>query len=140
MVNRTFLQQKASTLTGAILEIHITAAITSLQTIKTHVAQSMDNSYKGSIHTTPDMDALVWRIADVAQELELQIHKPNRKDQAKRIPDLYSAGRAKIELSSLATFNKRIEDSLKGRVVMLEQDELPPVAFAETTFDEGSHV
>jgi hypothetical protein len=94
----------------------------------------MANNYQGFTHTAPDTEPLVLRIADKAQEIQLQTRIPNRQESAKAVPDLRSAGRTKFLHSSLATFNKKIRDGIEGHAVVDEKDELPPMAFDNTVF------
>jgi hypothetical protein len=94
----------------------------------------MANNYQGSTHTTPDSEPLVLRIADKAQETQLQTHIPNRQGSTKAVPDLRSAGRTKFSQSSLGTFNKKIRDGIEGHAIVDEKDELPPMAFDNTVF------
>ncbi|KAF8873927.1 hypothetical protein BD779DRAFT_1451327 [Infundibulicybe gibba] len=111
---------------------NISAGIVYFQNIKKQVSRSMQAGYQGSTHTAVDTSALVWRVANKAQELNLQHYVPNREGRsiAKLVPDLRALGREKFESSSLATFNKKIADLKEGRPPVMEEDEIVPVALA----------
>ena len=57
------------------------------------------------------------------------------QSSAKPVPDLHTEGREKFTASSLATFNKKVQDMAAGRVVLPENDEMPVPEFAE--FGDG---
>jgi hypothetical protein len=100
----------------------------------------MHAGYQGSTHTAPKADILVWRVADKAQELSLQVKMADRQgvQNVKPTPDLRARGREKFALSSLATFNKKITNIILGKpgLTEAEPDELPPLAFAERNVDD----
>ncbi|KAJ7460186.1 hypothetical protein FB451DRAFT_1270587, partial [Mycena latifolia] len=93
---------------------------------------SLDASYNGSSHKTPDTSNLVWRIAHKAKELNLNGHDPTRNTTSLVKPsvDILSTGEAVLKSSSLATFNKNRKDLLKGIQVDEEADDLPPMALS----------
>jgi hypothetical protein len=120
---------------------NISAAINHLQSIKKQVFESMQTSYHGSTHTKADTSNLVWRIANKAQELHLQREIVSRENAgshtlAKVVPDLRALGRQKFRSSSLATFNKKIEEYKKGLPVSHEVDEISMANFDVTSLHE----
>jgi hypothetical protein len=104
----------------------------------------MHAGYQGSTHTAPKTDVLVWRVADKAQELFLQVKTPGRQSvqNVKPIVDLRARGREKFSSLSLATFNKRVANMIQGKpgLTEAEPDELPPIAFAERTMDDDDTI
>lgn len=82
-----------------------------------------------------DTSALVWRIANKAEELELQCIVPNRdiESTARLVVDILTAGYKKFQMSSLAKFNKKITDLRQGRARQLdpEIDEITPCQVVE---------
>ena len=54
---------------------------------------------------------------------------------AKLIPDLHTNGQQKFSSSVLTAFNKKISNIIEGKVALeeVEQDDLPPLAFAESS-------
>ncbi|KAF8055762.1 hypothetical protein FPV67DRAFT_1394952, partial [Lyophyllum atratum] len=109
----------------------ISAAVNHLQRIKIQVTRSMRANYQGSSHTEVNTDALGWCIANKVRDLRLQDIIEDRTTPCKLAPDLRAVGREKFELSSLATFNKKMRLSIAGKAVEHEPevDELPPVDF-----------
>ncbi|KAJ7448716.1 hypothetical protein FB451DRAFT_1411149 [Mycena latifolia] len=110
----------------------ISAAIDVIDSVKNSVAMSLDASYNGSSHKTPDTSNLVWRIAHKAKELNLNGYDPTRNTNSLVKPsvDILSTGEAVLKSSSLATFNKNRKDLLKGIQVDEEADDLPPMALS----------
>ncbi|KAJ7495741.1 hypothetical protein B0H11DRAFT_1716612, partial [Mycena galericulata] len=86
----------------------ISAAIDVIDSVKRSVAMSLDASYQGTGHKTPDASNLVWRIAHKAKELKLNEYDPTRDINrvVKASVDILSAGKAVLKSASLATFNK----------------------------------
>jgi hypothetical protein len=84
-------------------------------------------NYQGNTHKEADTRMLVWRIADKARELQLQQKISDRDVVAKSTLDLRAVGRQKFESSSLATFNKKLDEIKAGQKTTPEDDELPPV-------------
>lgn len=118
---------------------NISAAINHLQSIKKQVFQSMQTSYHGSTHTKADTSNLVWRIANKAQEVHLQreiVARENAGSLTKVVPDLRALGRQKFKSSSLATFNKKIEEYKQGLPVSHEVDEISMANFDVTSLHE----
>ena len=121
---------------------NISAAISHLQAIKKRVSHSVKAGYQQRNHTAADTSVLVWRIANKAQELNLQTTIADRPENkhSKPLIDLVASGYKKFESSSLATFNKKIADSKIGVLTIQEVDEIAPVAFSLTSNDgEDDH-
>lgn len=114
---------------------NISAAINHLQNIKKQVFESMETSYHGSTHTKANTAHLVWRIANKSLELKLQCKIIGRENSShtKLSPELRALGRQKFKSSSLATFNKKIEEFKQGLPVSNEVDEI-----SATNFDTAS--
>lgn len=112
---------------------NIAAGINHLQLVKKQVAKSLRSGYQGSTHTDVDTSALIWRIANKAKELELQILVPgcDCDSSAKPVADIYTNGFRKFQSSSLATFNKKLEDMRQGSPTQPEVDEIPPCQVME---------
>ena len=74
-------------------------------------------------------------MANKARELCLQMKMVNHEGVrlAKPTPDLRACDQQKFASSSLATFNKKKCDTIKGKVGIAESevDDLPPPAFAK---------
>ncbi|KAJ7724304.1 hypothetical protein DFH07DRAFT_759106 [Mycena maculata] len=107
----------------------ISAAIDVIDSVKNSVAMSLDVSYSGRSHKTPDTSNLVWRIAHKARELKLNSSDPARAINVtvKASVDILSAGETVLKSSSLATFNKNRRDLLRGIQVIDEVDDMPPM-------------
>ncbi|KAJ7777577.1 hypothetical protein DFH07DRAFT_1056413 [Mycena maculata] len=107
----------------------ISAAIDVIDSVKKNIAMSMDASYSGSSHRTPDTSSLVWRIANKAKELKLNSLDVSRDSThvGKASIDILSTGEAVLKSASLATFNKNRRALLKGIQVEEEVDDLPPM-------------
>jgi hypothetical protein len=116
---------------------NISACANHLQAMKKQVSKSVKASYQGSTHTNVSTASLVWRIANKACELKLQKELPNREGvlQPKLVTDLKQIGRQKFESSSLATFNKKIEDLKSGSPGEREIDDISPADFQVTRVD-----
>ncbi len=95
---------------------NIAAGINHLQAIKKQVMNSIKSGYQGSTHTSVDTSELVWRIANKAEELQLQELHTDRQANArvKPVVDLTKVGYKKFEMASLATFNKKISAMKQG--------------------------
>ncbi|KAJ6550621.1 hypothetical protein DFH09DRAFT_925892, partial [Mycena vulgaris] len=106
---------------------NISAAIDVLDSIKTNVAISLEASYAGTSNKTPDTSDLVWRVACKTRELKLNTTQSGRDGKA--IPDLLIVGEAALKSSTLATFNKKRRNLLKGIIELSEDDgdELPSI-------------
>ncbi|KAG6808025.1 hypothetical protein H0H92_005659, partial [Tricholoma furcatifolium] len=117
---------------------NLSACIVQLQEIKTRVTRSLHTDYHGSTHAERDTSELVWRVADKAAELQLQVTVPDRNSSkpAKLVPDLRATGREKFASSSLATFNKRLDGLKNGYSVEGEADAMLPVSFAEIVTED----
>ena len=88
---------------------------------------------------------LVWRIANKARELKLQESVVNREGitRLKATPDLRVVGYHKFTNSSLATFNKKLENMKHGKSTPLEDDDIPPLALttdSNTIESEGDQL
>ena len=118
---------------------NISAAINHLQSIKKQVFESMQTSYHGSTHTKADTSNLVWRIVNKAQELHLQyeiVAQENAGSHSKVTPDLRAFSCQKFRSSSLATFNKKIEEYKQGLPISYEVDEISMANFDVTSLHE----
>ena len=110
---------------------NIAAAVDLLQTIKKQVPSSIRSGYQSKNHKAVDSAALVWRIADKSLELGLQEENFNRTGSGGKIPNLKATvminevGYRKFESASLASFNKKIEESRQGILTVREVDEIP---------------
>ena len=110
---------------------NISACVHHIQALKKHVSKSVKASYQGSTHSDVDTSNLAWRIANKAQELQLQVKLSNRPTafQPKPVIDLRKTGRQKFESASLAQFNKKIEEMKVGIPVESEIDDIGPPDF-----------
>lgn len=100
----------------------------------------MGSAYQGSTHKKPDTSALVLRIATKARELHLQEDMAVRLENSgsKSVLDLRLTGRRKFQTSSLATFNKKMNDIKNGRAVDDDEtDDLPRVDFNLSVDEDG---
>ncbi|KAK7016044.1 hypothetical protein R3P38DRAFT_2542966, partial [Favolaschia claudopus] len=93
---------------------NISAAIDVLSSMKINIGRSLGACYKGTSHKDVDTSSLVWRVARKAKDLELNTTQPNRSVTA--TPDLLLVGEAAIKSSTLAKFNKKRRELLKGIV------------------------
>ena len=109
---------------------NISAGVNHLQLIKKQVSKSMHAGYQGTTHKDVDTSMLVWRITNKARELKLQESVVNREGIAhlKATPDLRVVGYQKFINSSLATFNKKLENMKQGKSSPLKDDEIAPLA------------
>jgi hypothetical protein len=105
----------------------------------------MKAGYQGTTHKDVDTSMLVWRIANKARDLKLQESVANREGitRLKAIPDLRVVGYQKFVNSSLATFNKKLENMKQGKSTPLEDDDIPPLALttdSNTMENEGDEI
>ncbi|KAK0434248.1 hypothetical protein EV421DRAFT_1909559 [Armillaria borealis] len=116
---------------------NISAAVVYLQNVKKHTATMMGNSYQKKTHTTANVETLVLRIAEKAQDLSLNKYIRQREgyQSAKHTPNLLVSGYQKFESSSLATFNKKMKDMINNVEFDAEIDEMVPVDFGALTAD-----
>ncbi|KAH8980088.1 hypothetical protein EDB83DRAFT_2242445 [Lactarius deliciosus] len=112
---------------------NIAAGINYLQLVKKQVTNSLRSGYRGSTHTDVDTSALVWRIANKADELGLQSVIADRdvNSDARSVVAIFTTGFRKFQTSSLATFNKKITDRVKGSPEQSEADEITPCQVVE---------
>ncbi|KAJ7659848.1 hypothetical protein B0H17DRAFT_954591 [Mycena rosella] len=99
---------------------NISAAIDVLDSIQRSMAASLGASYSGTGHKNMDTSDLVWRVARKARELELNRPQVNRRGKATN--DLLVAGEAALKSSTIATFNKKRRELLKGIIEVTEDD------------------
>jgi hypothetical protein len=87
-----------------------------------------------SARSTYFTSALVWRVANKANELELQCVIPVRVANLTAHPviDIITAGYRNFQTSSLATVNKKIADMKQGKPSQPEANEITPCQVVET--------
>ncbi|KAJ7658414.1 hypothetical protein B0H17DRAFT_1145634 [Mycena rosella] len=117
----------------------ISAAINVIDSVKKSIAMSLDTSYSGTGHKTPDTSSLVWRIAGKARELGLNTFDARRENNCvvKASVVILSMGEAVLKSASLATFNKNRHDLLKGLEVKEERDDMPAVDLSLASPENG---
>ena len=99
----------------------------------------MNAGYQGSTHSDVDVSSLVWCVANKVHELKFQTKLTIRNvPMPKPITDLQNVGWQKFESTSLATFNKRIQDLRAERPVEGEMDDIAIPNFQITTMDNGN--
>lgn len=109
---------------------NISACVHHIQALKKRVSKSVKASYQGSTHSDVDTTNLVWRIANKARELQLQVKLSNRLGATvKSVMDLRKTGRQKFESVSLAQFNKKMDEMKSGIPVESEVDDIGPPDF-----------
>ena len=106
------------------------------------MTKSLGTSYQGSTHKNAPAIVLVIRIADHVQELEFQHELQSRRNvQSKTAPNLHRVGYRKFETSSLATYNKKMEELKMGRGFDADEtDDISPADFQETVIDTDGSV
>ncbi|KAH8990029.1 hypothetical protein EDB86DRAFT_3245022 [Lactarius hatsudake] len=112
---------------------NIAAGINYLQLVKKRVTNLLRSGYCGSTHTDVDTSALVWWIANKANELGLQsvITDCGADLDAHPVVDIFTTGFRKFQTSSLATFNKKLTDTRQGSQSQPEVDEIAPCQVVE---------
>jgi hypothetical protein len=92
------------------------------------------------MHTDVDTSTLVWKVANKANELELQstITDRDANSTARPVVDILTAGFRKFQTSSLATFNKKIADMRQGSPSQSEIDDIAPCQVVEGAEAEES--
>lgn len=82
-----------------------------------------------------DTSALIWQIANKANELDLQHTVSNQEGSSTMRPvvNIFTTGYKKFQTSSLAAFNKKLADLWQGRARELkpEVDEITPCQVVE---------
>lgn len=106
----------------------ISAAIDYLNGVKKKVSLVMKLSHKNKNHSDVDTQHLVRKVAEIAREQGLQTLNPNRVENTRAHPviNIIDVGEAKIKSSTLATFNKRIQEMVAGRMVTDEEENEMP--------------
>ena len=99
---------------------NISAAIDVLDSIQRSMAASLGATYSGTGHKDADTSDLVWRVARKARELDLNRRQVNRLGKA--TTDLLVAGETALKSSSIASFNKKRRELLKGIIEVTEDD------------------
>lgn len=96
------------------------------------------NSYQKKTHTTANVETLVSRISEKAQDLDLNSYIQQREgyQSMKRTPNLLVSGYQKFESSSLATFNKKMKDMINNIEFDAEIDEMVPMEFGTLTAND----
>jgi hypothetical protein len=114
------------------------AVINHVQDVKKRVGTALGTVYHGSTHSSPDTSHQVWRVAEKVKQVGLQTFHLGREENqhAKPCVDILAEGEAKLQSSSLKTFNKKIHQYLAGQSVETEIDTLPPCAL-HTNGEEG---
>jgi hypothetical protein len=108
---------------------NISAAIDVLDEVQKNVSLSLDTSYKGTTHTTPDTSDLVWRVANKACELKLNEFQANREGNSsvKETVDTLASGERLLKSATIATFNKKLKSLISGMIMEDETDDIPPL-------------
>ena len=106
------------------------------------MTKSLGTSYQGSTHKNAPAIVLVIRFADHVQELEFQHELQSwRNVQSKTAPNLHRVGYRKFETTSLATYNKKMEELKMGRGFDADEtDNISPADFQETVIDTDGSV
>ncbi|KAJ7687389.1 hypothetical protein B0H17DRAFT_939480, partial [Mycena rosella] len=116
----------------------ISAAITVIDSVKKSIAMSLDASYSGTGHKTPDTSSLVWRIAGKARELGLNTFDARgENNHVVKASVAFYPWEAVLKSASLATFNKNHRNLLKGLEVEEERDDMSAVDLSLASPENG---
>ena len=87
------------------------------------------------MHTTPNMSAAINKVAYKVGELELNISNSNRLggDLVGPVVDTLVAGEQKLQSSTLAPFNRKVQGMVAGKGFESEEDEIPQASFDLST-------
>lgn len=122
---------------------NISASSDILNDVKNNVAASLDASYKGRTHKTPDTSRLVWRVALKAQELRLNTYQENRQgnNETKPVLDVLANGERLLKTATLATFNKKLRCLKDGTTPLSDDsediDDIPAMDLSRESEETG---
>jgi hypothetical protein len=108
----------------------ISAASDLLKDVKKKVASSLEASYTGTTHKTPDVSELIWTVERKEKELGINQYQQDRDGNGKVKPviDALANEERMIWTGSLLTFNKKLKNLVVGGAgTEDDEDELPPV-------------
>jgi hypothetical protein len=93
------------------------AAINSLEDVKTRISKVLNLSYQNWSHSDVDTSSLVWKIQKVVTEEQWNQHIPHREgnDKAKARVVTIRVGTDKLKRSTLATFNKKVYAAVQSK-------------------------
>ncbi|PPQ69090.1 hypothetical protein CVT24_000134, partial [Panaeolus cyanescens] len=108
---KELLQAKGSEKTWDRLLGNASASIHLIKVVKKRVARTLNSSYQSKTPVPPNLDHLVWLVADEVRNGGLDIYDENRPKSSKTraVPDVLAVGEHKIKSSSLASFNRSLQ-------------------------------
>ncbi|KAF8419233.1 hypothetical protein L210DRAFT_3307192, partial [Boletus edulis BED1] len=88
----------------------ISAAVDLLRHVQKQVGKSLDISYHGITHVTPDTSASVNKVAHKVGELKLHTFLPHREENSRirLVVNSLALGEQKLKSATLATFNRKV--------------------------------
>ncbi|KAF8132995.1 hypothetical protein EV363DRAFT_1583268 [Boletus edulis] len=111
----------------------ISAAVDLLRHVQKQVGKSLDISYQGITHITPDTSASVNKVAHKVSELKLHTFLPHREENSRirLVVNSLALGEQKLKSATLATFNRKVRAMMAGEGEGLEdeEDEIPKENF-----------
>ena len=89
---------------------------------------SLEASYNGTTHTTPNTSAIVLKVADKARELKINTFISDREgnNSIKSTVDTLATGEQLIKSLTLATFNKKRRNLASG-IVLEDLDDVDDI-------------
>lgn len=99
--------------------VNISASIDILDQVQQNIVISLEASYSGTTHTTPNTSGVVWTVANKACELKLNTFHTDHEgnDNIKPTVDTLATGEHLLKSSMLAKFNKKWRDLCSGILV-----------------------
>ncbi|KAF8225632.1 hypothetical protein L208DRAFT_1268472, partial [Tricholoma matsutake] len=118
---------------------NISTSIDILDEVQRNVAMSLEASYSGTTHTTPNTSVIVWKVADKARELKINTFISDREgnNSVKSTVDTLATGERLIKSSTLATFNKKWRNLASG-IVLEDLDDVDDIPALDLEVRDGT--
>ncbi|KAJ7918088.1 hypothetical protein B0H13DRAFT_1607761, partial [Mycena leptocephala] len=134
---KTLLQAKGMNTTWDRLG-NISAAIIHLQLVKNKIAKALGGPVQSTSHTTPKTEVLVWKVQRKVVNEGLQDFQKTRSNNSsgKLVVDILKVGEAKLESSTVTTFNKKLLAMISGMGYKDDEHECPAMSYGTSSLPD----
>ncbi|KAF8241022.1 hypothetical protein L208DRAFT_1463431, partial [Tricholoma matsutake] len=118
---------------------NISASVDILDEVQQNVAMSLEASYSGTTHTTPNTSAVVWKVTHKACKLKINTFTSDHEgnDSIKSTVDTLATSERLIKCLTLTTFNKKRRNLASG-IVLEDLDEVDDIPALDLDVRDGT--
>ena len=118
---------------------NISASIDILDEVQQNVAMSLEASYSGTTHMTPNTSVIVWMVTNKACELKVNTYILDREGNSsvKSTVDTLATGERLIKSSTLTTFNRKRRNLTSGIVLLEDLDNVDDMPALDLEVQDG---